>query len=346
MARIGMNPARNRISDYRPARVTVAVLVYIPYLEGYFEHRLEVLKMCLASIANNTEEPHDLLIFDNGSCEAAKSYLQGLVEEGVIQYLFTSTENIGKIGAFKLLFQAAPGEIVAYCDDDIFHYRGWLKEHLRILEAYPEAGMISGCAVRTLFDHGTQSNQRLAESDPSVALIRGQNTPDLWEREWAESYGRDPERHLMDIQTQEDLMLERDGFRVFAVANHNQFLIPKDIILQCLPEDWSGRLMGEMNELDNAVDQAGYLRLSTPERTTKHIGNTVSPALRAEAEALGIKVDAIQPSVYRKRRIPFSRRLLKLKPVQWVLQGIYNRLFWILSDQSGQWLEITPTDET
>jgi len=338
MTRIGMNPARNRVSDYKPARVTAAVLVYIPYLHGYFEHRMDVLRLCLSSLIQNTHEPFDLLVFDNGSCEEVKAYLQSLVEAGSIRYLMTSSENIGKIGAFEILFNAAPGEVIAFCDDDIFFYPGWLQEHLRLLDSYPDVGMVSGCAVRTLFDHGTLSNQKLAEIDPETNIEHGQFTHEEWEIAWAESYGRDIHAHLEALKGMQDMVIEHRGVRAFAVANHNQFLIPKNVIQSVLPETWSGRLMGQMVELDNEVDRRGHLRLSTIERTTQHMGNMVSPRMAAEAKQYGVSVEA---SDVKERRSGggFWSAAVRLRPIRWLLQGLYNRLFWILSEQSGSWLE-------
>lgn len=346
MTRIGINPARNRVTTYRPARVTVAVLVYVPYMEGYFRHRLDVLKLCLGSLVKNTQEPYDLLVFDNGSCDEVKSFLHEIFDSGAIQYLLTSSENIGKIGALKILFRAAPGEVIAYSDDDIFFYPGWLSEHLKLLDSFPNVGMVSGCAVRTLFDHGTKSNLRLADSDPEVRLIRGQQIPETWEHEWAESYGRDPEAHLEAIRSMEDMVIERRGVRGFAIANHNQFLTPKLVISEHLPPDWSGRLMGEMNELDNAIDEGGYLRLSTIERTTKHMGNMISPAMAAEAGDMGISTDDMaQTTLFKTVQPGFTARIIQWKPVRWFLQGLYNRLFWLLAQQSGDWLVMTETDD-
>lgn len=338
MARIGMNPARNRVSNYSPARVTAAVLVYIPYLHGYFEHRMEVLKLCLGSIIKNTEEPYDLLVFDNGSCPEVKAYLKSLLDSGDIRYLITSSENIGKIGAFDIIFKAAPGEVVAFCDDDIFFYPGWLREHLQLLDSYPDVGMVSGCAVRTLFDHATSSNVRLAETDPDTTLERGQFTKQEWEIAWADSYGRDVEAHLEALKGMEDMVIERHGVKAFAVANHNQFLIPKDVIKKFLPEEWSGRLMGQMVELDNAVDGGGYLRLSTLDRTTQHMGNLVSSWMAEEAQRYGVSAEASQLGS-RRAGSRFWSTVLRWKPVHWLLQGLYNRLFWILSDQTGGWLQ-------
>ena len=71
-----MNPARHRVSDYTPARVTVAMLVYLPHLTGYFKHRFDVVKLSVASLLNNTSLDNDLLVFDNGSCEEVKTWLR------------------------------------------------------------------------------------------------------------------------------------------------------------------------------------------------------------------------------------------------------------------------------
>ena len=337
MARVGINPARNRVTSYRPSRITVAMLVYVPYLEGYFRDRLEVLKLSLASLIKHTDVPYDLMVMDNGSCAEAKAFLQSLQELGALRYLITAHENIGKVGAMKILFRAAPGDVIAYSDDDIFFYPSWLQEHLRLLDSYPKVGMVSGCAVRSLFDHGTRANLAFAERDPEVTMTRGQRIPELWETEWAESYGRDPAAHREALRSMQDLTFSYSGLEAFAIANHNQFVTTKEAILKFLPEIWSGRLMGEMNELDDAVADGGYLRLSTIERTTKHIGNTVSPAMAEEAARLSVETRRITARSLGLRRRSLADTFLAWKPVRWLLQGLYNRLFWILSRQSGDW---------
>ncbi len=45
MTRIGINPARGKVTDRLPAPVTAAMVTYLPNLAGYFEQRLEVLKL-------------------------------------------------------------------------------------------------------------------------------------------------------------------------------------------------------------------------------------------------------------------------------------------------------------
>ena len=83
--------------------------------------------------------------------------------------------------------------------------------------------------------------------------------------------------------------------------------------------------MGEMNELDDSVDQLGYLRLSTVERYTRHLGNTISPDLHAEAKKMNIEPLGVIPNASYKKHwllsIPGSGRFLR---------RLYNILFNIL----------------
>lgn len=335
MSRIGINPGRDRVISYRPARVTVAVLTCIPFLQGYFSTRLETLKLCLASILKHTDVPYDLLVFDNASCPEVKEYLARMVEQGAVRYLVTASENVGKLGALRIIAGAAPGEVIAYSDDDTLFYPGWLSAHLRLLDGFPHVGMVSGSPWRTLFDHAISSNVRLAQTDPEVHLRYGQVIPEAWEVDYAVSLGRDVTAHLELVRKMQDIIIERRGMHAFASASHNQFVIPRSVLVAFTQGKWSGRLMGGMTDFDNAVDDAGYLRLTTAERTVKNIGGVVTPELHQEALELGLNPDQ---DLAGKPRGGSGGALVRWKPVRWLLQGIYNRLFWLLSSQTGGWV--------
>ncbi|MGD2059152.1 MAG: glycosyltransferase family A protein, partial [Anaerolineales bacterium] len=333
------NPARNRVSDYKPARVTAAVIVYLPHLTGYFQHRLDVVRLSFETLMNNTREPFDLLVFDNASCAEVKAYLSALQSEGRIRYLLTSSENIGKLGALRVISGAAPGELIAYADDDTFFYPGWLRAHLDIFDHFPGTGMVSGSPERTLFDHGIQSNLRVANSDQEFTLEYGKRVPMQWEREWATALGKDVENFLSEVEGLQDITLQYKGKEAYATACHNQFLSPKSVMQEHLGGEWSGRLMGGLNEFDEAIDTSGLLRLTTMERTTKLIGNVVSPEMASEARSAGVQVgrSAWQPGTQKSGG--FLQRAARKGPLRWFLQGVYNRLFWILTGQSGEWVE-------
>jgi len=339
MGRVGMNPARNRVSDYRPAKVTLAVLTSIPHHVGYFSGRFDVLKLCLASLVKHTEEPHDLLVFDNASCGEVKDFLRDLQEQGVIRFLVSSNENVGKLGALQLIAHVAPGEIIAYCDDDTFFYPGWLPAHIALMEWFPNVGVVSGMIWRTLYDHGIRGNMQMAERDADIGLIYGQNIPEQWEIDYAISLGRDLQPHLDLIRQLEDIIIERDGIRAFAAAGHSQFVIRKEILQKFLPDQWTGRMMGGMMDFDNAVADAGYLRLSTFERTTRNIGGLITEDIAEEAKRLSLPIDEKSWENTNLRKASMATRFLHWGPIRWFLQGLYNRLFWLLSNQSGEWFD-------
>jgi len=342
MARIGKNPARGKITTYRPARVTVAVLTYIPHLSGYFEDRLQVLKLALASLRAYTPLPYDLVVFDNGSCQAAVDYLRQMQQGEEVDYLILSARNIGKIDALHVLFNSAPGEIIAYNDDDILFYPGWLEAHLEILDLFPQAGMVSGVPVRNAAGHAHQSLDRLVEQGyPGLATSLERRIPDAWETDWALSTGRDPTAYLQATIDQQDLVLcmqkmgGQGGCEAIGSANHFQFVAPKPVILQALPSNWSGKLMGSMIELDEAVDNLGYLRLSTVKRYTRHLGNVLSPEVLAEAQASGLLSgdgDQSSSSFSGKTARQQGRKhwILRIPGSRKILTALYNRLFEIL----------------
>ncbi len=344
MTRIGMNPARNRVSDYRPARVTIAVLIYLPHLTGYFENRLDVVRLSLESLFFNTYEPYDLLVFDNASCEEVKLLLHRLHAEGKIRYLLSSSENIGKLGALRLIAGAAPGELIAYSDDDTFFYPGWLEAHIDIYDHFPGVGMVSGSPERTLFDHGIQSNIDRGLLDPDFKLHYGQRIPMEWEQEWASALGKDMETYLKMVASLDDIQLEYRGKSAFATACHNQFLIPKSVLLEHLRGEWSGYLMGGLNEVDEAINASGYLRLTTLDRTTKLIGNVVSPDLASEARQYGIRIGTRYWKRAEDSKLGLLQRIARQGIIRWLLQGLYNRLFWVLSGQSGEWVQPEGTE--
>ncbi len=329
MTRIGINPARHQLSDYTPARVTAVMITYVPHLEGYFRYRFDVLRLSLSSLLANTGLPCDFLVFDNGSCGPVVDYLRGLRDRGALRYLILSSSNIGKIGAFQLAFGAAPGEMIAYADDDIFFYPGWLEEHLRILEAFPKVGMVSGMPVRNASTYAITAVQELMHRGENGVTYRlERRIPDDWEDDWALSTGRDPQEHRRAMQAAQDIVLCAQGVEAIAGSNHFQFMARKDVLQQALPKQWSGRLMGQMVELDNAVDGMGYLRLATTGRFARHIGNAISPALAGELRLLGYAGEVKETT-----RLPRRRSwLLRLPGARRVLQGLYGRLFKLLSN--------------
>jgi cellulose synthase/poly-beta-1,6-N-acetylglucosamine synthase-like glycosyltransferase len=155
--RVGQNPAKYVKDVTKPARITVAVLNYVPFLSGFYAEMLDVLKACLNSIWENTDLPYDLLVFDNGSCGDVKQYLLDEYEGGHIQHLFLSEKNLGKGGAWNIILGGAPGELIVYTDNDCYFRPGWLSRSVQILETFPKVGMVTARPFRTNPDFYTAS---------------------------------------------------------------------------------------------------------------------------------------------------------------------------------------------
>lgn len=335
MARIGMNPSRTKRTDYRPARVTAAILVHIPHLTGYYQDRWPVLHTCLTSLIKNTKTPYDLMVFDNASCREVQAYLDDLQAQGIIDYLLRSRRNVGKIGAYKILFGAAPGELVAYCDDDFFFEPGWLEAQLEIIDTFPKVGMVSGYVIPSFFvPERMDASLKFAEANTEVKLIMNADIPAGWIEQWAESTGRDIEAALEKAAAFQPIALNYHGVNAFAAANHDQFLAPKEVVESVLPKEWSGQLMGQMLAMDEAINAKGWLRLSTYQRTCQHLGNRLPPDI---AERVNFSDLGQGPLPFQRKVTTTSpawlKRVLRWKPVRAVLLGLYSHLFhWINPD--------------
>ena len=93
--------------------------------------------------------------------------------------------------------------------------------------------------------------------------------------------------------------------------------------------------MGSMVELDEAIDNLGYLRLSTVKRYTRHLGNVLSSDVIDEAREMGFLINnaetqnnAIQGSSRKRRRK--RHWLLHMPGGRRILSAIYDRIYKIL----------------
>jgi len=310
--RRGQNPAKFVADVARPARVTVAVLTYAPFLGGFFAEALEVMRACLESLWRTTPEPYELLVFDNGSCREVVEYLVAQRSAGRIHYLFLSQRNLGKGGAWNVIFPAAPGEIIAYTDCDALFFDGWLQASLEILETYPNVGMVTARPFRTPMEF-LSSTLAWAERTPEVRVEQGNFIP--WEvfREFDLSLGQDEAAVRARYESTGDVRLTYRGVVSHAGASHYQFVARK-AVLQTFAPFVMDRPMGQVRQLDQRMDEAGYLRLMTPRPHLMNMSNSTRPVPRP-----GAAVPAA------RRRL--VRRLAEWPLVRRVLIGFHDAVF-------------------
>jgi hypothetical protein len=319
--RAGQNPAKFIGKVARPERVTVVVVTYIPFEAGYFAEALSVLRLCLGSLKRNTAEPHDLLVFDNGSAAEVVSELVRGQAAGDIDYLFLSDRNLGKGGAWDLAFPAAPGEVIAYADGDVYFLPGWLSGALAILDTFPNVGMVSSRPLRTNPDL-TDASLRWAKEWADVTLDRGSFIP--WEifRDHDVNLGQPVEDVERRYRETEDVRLRYRRQEALVGAVHWQFLGTKETLCRMLPLALE-RPMGQVRTLDERLNETGYLRLMTTSALVRHLGNTVPEDLRREA--------GLSPQ--RASRPDGRRFLLDWGPVRRLLLALHNQIFrWYYRD--------------
>ena len=312
--RIGQNPAKSVKEVAVPKRVTVAVLSYIPFLSGFYTQTLDVLKLCLGSIwENTTDVEHDLMVFDNGSCQEVIDFLLDAKAQQKIQYLVLSDCNLGKGGAWNMILAGAPGEIIAYADSDVLFYPGWLGRSIQILETYPNVGMVTSRPFRTPEQYSSRTIE-WAKTTPEAGFQVGNFLS--WEdfSSFVMSLGTSEEQARSWWEGGGDMRVDYHGVPAQIGASHWQFVAKKSTLQQFLPFDMS-RPMGQVRMLDERMNAAGFLRLMTADPLAQNMSNQVPVYL-------GGKPVSTAPE-----KATFQKRLLNFRPVKQILLGMYDRIF-------------------
>lgn len=322
--RIGMNPFKSVENVIKPKDITITVLVHIPYLSGYYLNSLDILQLTLGSIIKNTEIPFDLMVFDNGSCIEVKSFLKDLLSRELINYLILSAKNIGKNGAWNQILGAAPGKYIVYTDSDIFFHPGWLSEHLRLYEAFPRVGTITGFAMRRKPSFCDRTVE-LAEANPEIKVNKGKLIPQKQINEFITSLGKDPVKYAAKVKDVQDTIVQIHNVSAYVSAGHFQFMISAELAKQVLPLPSNYPVGRDEQFLDKAIEDSEHLRLATTKVLVEHIGNVLTTKWKKLLSEYAFSSRSFMYSQSGgKKRLPM--RLANWRPIRTLTIRICNHI--------------------
>ena len=287
MPRVGMNPNREKPFSGKlpPAILAVCVVVHLPDTNEYHKQRPAIVEASLATARKHAGTDHVLTVWDNGCGTVGKKIIAAARPDVVI-----TSENIGKLNAWKHLLRMYIDGIVSIADDDILYYPGWLAEQVRVLEAYdnrPDAWKVASVTgVVTKQNAQTQCAKTWEWANANAAVFdRKGDIPNLWDAQHGMSCGRDRKsaekyqvsNHIADVAY--------NGVRARVCGGHTQFVCRAATIEPVIP--FTDRLMMPTFMLfDSTLDSHGLLKLATWERTARHLGNVLNDDDKEEIEEL------------------------------------------------------------
>jgi len=105
-------------------------------------NQLDYTQQCLASILNNTPEPHEIIFVDNGSTDGTVPWLRDAITKNPHYHLIENQENRGFAAGCNQGMFAATGDYLLLLNNDVVVTKNWLAGLLECLCAHPSSGIV------------------------------------------------------------------------------------------------------------------------------------------------------------------------------------------------------------
>ena len=277
---------------FKPKKITVCLLTYVPNNIGYYNERLNILKITLDSLLKNTNKKlYDLIVLNNSNNAQSISLLKKYYNQKKIDLLINSNQNLGVINGMNLLFNIAPGEIICSIQDDIFFEKNWLEESIKIIKNFPKVGYVSTIPCRS-----SQNKKNLNLCRANFKNLKKKKI--IWQKDWdrlyAQSVGINEKEFIKSNKLQFTTGYETKKTTVLPVSSHVVSVIEKKVLNKVLPFPSVIRNLGGsykaadslINIFDNKLVKLGYANLTTNGCYSIHIGNTVDETIKNKVRNL------------------------------------------------------------
>lgn len=333
--RIGVNPAKSQpgLSEYGRHRIIVPV--YIPHLDGYFQHAIEILNLCLESLRITASSKAAITIVSNGCAPAAIEEMERRYREGWVDQLVLNRCNRGKIDAAVSVARGCFEPLLTITDGDMLFRDGWIEAVEELFQTFPECGYICPFPSPTGAWYNTSATLlgALARAELSSEKVVDDNDLDRF----AHSIGR-PD--LFKPEHKDAQLIVRRNNRIACIgAGHYTCTIRREV-LAGMPSGPSLKAIDgptDMRWLDLPPDEMGFWRLSTPRAWVNHMGNIPEQWMRDELASLienGISKPREQRELCPAERrwtgmipVAIRRKVARLIEVTRLRKVMYRRLY-------------------
>ncbi|MDA8595384.1 glycosyltransferase family 2 protein [Flavobacteriaceae bacterium] len=291
--RLGKNPQKNKsnLIDYGELRIIMPF--YFNSKDSYFDQSLQVLKKCLDSIIESSQDI-DLrfTLIINSAEHSVLSFVDGYNLDKIV----LNRKNEGKL--FSCINEArnCKEQFVGIIDSDVIFRKGWFDEALTIFNISRNIGVVSLCPQPNLaFYH----NNSLFGSFLLLKLKIG----NFVTKEYLELFERGVgNRNIYsgNINWKRRQMMISDGTAKCIIGGgHFASIYRTEVFKKLEPKkiNFVFKNGDENNHLDGPIDKAGYFRLSTLEPFVYHMGNVYEDYIEGfnNLNYKGVKIDQKQP---------------------------------------------------
>ncbi len=125
-------PTREMLTE-KTVNVSIIILTW---------NQLSFTKECLESIERHTQEPHEVILVDNGSTDGTLPWLTQLVADRENYSLIANSKNLGFSKGCNQGIEAARGSHILLLNNDTVVTHGWLSGLLECLHSSPDTGIV------------------------------------------------------------------------------------------------------------------------------------------------------------------------------------------------------------
>ena len=164
-------PERNASDQKDQPLVSIIIPTY---------NKLELTKICLSSIFENTAGSFEVIVVDNGSSDGTKAYLKKLQKTIPALKTIFNDQNRGFAAANNQAAQKARGKYLVFLNNDTRVFENWLAALVQVVEKDPQVGAVGS---KLIFPDGTIQHagvvivENRQNGDPLLAVHRFYKQP-------------------------------------------------------------------------------------------------------------------------------------------------------------------------